>query len=150
MSGFRCCVYDSFVLMECYAVYIGIYRRFGTTCWSHIQGLSLLTLEYGTDRLSRNVVKYLPIYTAQYPRRTELSADIFNVIVFLVYFFKYILYGRDSSVGIATRYGLEGPGINSQWDEIFRTYPDRSGAHPASCTMGTGSFPRENATGACC
>ena len=25
--------------------------------------------------------------------------------------------------------------------EIFRTCPDRPGAHPASCTMGTGSFP---------
>ena len=23
--------------------------------------------------------------------------------------------GRDSSVGIATRYGLDGPGIESQW-----------------------------------
>jgi hypothetical protein len=32
---------------------------------------------------------------------------------------------RDSAVSIATRYGLEGPGIESQWDEIFRTYPDR-------------------------
>jgi hypothetical protein len=31
----------------------------------------------------------------------------------------------DSSVGIANRYGLEGPGIESQWGEIFRTYPDR-------------------------
>ena len=32
---------------------------------------------------------------------------------------------RDSSVGIATRYGREGPVIESRWDEIFRTYPDR-------------------------
>ena len=24
------------------------------------------------------------------------------------------------SVGIATNYGLDGPGINSRWDEIFR------------------------------
>jgi hypothetical protein len=32
---------------------------------------------------------------------------------------------RDSVVGIATRYGLEGPGIESRWGEIFRTYPDR-------------------------
>ena len=30
------------------------------------------------------------------------------------------LRGRDSSVGIATRYGLDGPG-----GEIFRTRPDR-------------------------
>jgi hypothetical protein len=32
---------------------------------------------------------------------------------------------RDSVVGIATRYGLEGPGIESRWGEILRTYPDR-------------------------
>ena len=49
-----------------------------------------------------------------------------------------ILWLPDSVVGIATRYGLEGPGIESRWGEIFRT---GSGAHPASCTMGTGSFP---------
>jgi len=33
--------------------------------------------------------------------------------------------GRDSSVGIATRYGLDGPGIESRWGEIFRTRPNR-------------------------
>ena len=33
--------------------------------------------------------------------------------------------GRDSVVGIATRYGLECPGIESWWGEIFRTRPDR-------------------------
>ena len=47
--------------------------------------------------------------------------------------------GRDSSVGIATRYG---PGIGSPWEERFsapvQTGP---GAHPASYTTGTGSFP---------
>jgi hypothetical protein len=31
----------------------------------------------------------------------------------------------DSVVGIVTRYGLEGPGIESRWGEIFCTYPDR-------------------------
>jgi len=30
-----------------------------------------------------------------------------------------------SSVGIATGYGLDGPGIESRWGEIFRTCPDR-------------------------
>ena len=30
-----------------------------------------------------------------------------------------------SSVGIATDYGLDGPGIESRWGEIFRTRPDR-------------------------
>jgi hypothetical protein len=38
---------------------------------------------------------------------------------------------RDSSVGIATRYGLEGPGIESRWAEIFRTYPDRLRGPPS-------------------
>jgi hypothetical protein len=50
--------------------------------------------------------------------------------------------GPGISVGIATGYGLDGPGIESQWGKDFphlsRLAP---GAHPASCTMGTGSFP---------
>jgi len=33
--------------------------------------------------------------------------------------------GPGSSVGIATAYGLDGPGIESWWGEIFRTSPDR-------------------------
>ena len=46
--------------------------------------------------------------------------------------FPYQYYkGRDSSVGIATRYGLEAPGIESRWDEIFRTRPDRFWVPPS-------------------
>jgi hypothetical protein len=37
-----------------------------------------------------------------------------------------VILGRDSSVGIATRYGLDCPGSNPCEDEIFRTRPDRS------------------------
>jgi len=46
----------------------------------------------------------------------------------------------DSSVGIATRYGLGGPGIlvGSKFSTPVHTGP---GAHPASYTIGTGSFP---------
>jgi hypothetical protein len=47
-----------------------------------------------------------------------------------------------SAVGIATGYGLDGPGVKSRWGARFsapvRTGP---GANPASCTMGTGVFP---------
>ena len=42
--------------------------------------------------------------------------------------------GRDSSVGIETRYGLEGPGIEkkkSRWSDIFRTRPDRPWGPPS-------------------
>jgi len=55
--------------------------------------------------------------------------------------------GRDSAVGIATRYGLDGPGIESRRGEIFRTRPENPGGHPASCTVGTGSFPEAKRPG---
>ena len=50
--------------------------------------------------------------------------------------------GRDSSVGIATRYGLEGRGIESRWVAKFLA-PLQAGpeVNPVSYTMGTGSFP---------
>ena len=49
--------------------------------------------------------------------------------------------GRDSSVGIATRYGLDGPGIEFRREARFSA-PVQTGprAHPASYTTGTGSF----------
>ena len=50
--------------------------------------------------------------------------------------------GPGRVVGIATGYGLDGLGIEFRWG---RDFPHLSrpalGAHPASCTMGTGSFP---------
>ena len=50
--------------------------------------------------------------------------------------------GRDSSVGIVTCYGLDGPGNKSRGGRDF-PHPSRPalGAHPTSCKMGTGSFP---------
>jgi len=51
--------------------------------------------------------------------------------------------GRDSSVGIATRYGLDGPEIRLPVGSEIFPYPSRPalGAHPASYTMSIGSFP---------
>jgi hypothetical protein len=55
---------------------------------------------------------------------------------------RVVMRGRDISVGIATRYGLDGMGIVSRWEAKFsapvQTGP---GAHPASYTMVTGYFP---------
>jgi hypothetical protein len=48
---------------------------------------------------------------------------------------------RDSAVGIATRYGLEGPGVASQWGEIFRTYPDWLRSPPSLLYNGYRVFP---------
>ena len=53
-----------------------------------------------------------------------------------------------SSVGIATDYGLDGPGSNPGGDENFPPLQTGPGAHPVSCTMGTGSFPGVEAAGA--
>ena len=52
------------------------------------------------------------------------------------------IVGRDSVGGIATRYGLDGPGIESRWGSRFSA-PVQTGseAHSASYTMSTGSFP---------
>ena len=60
---------------------------------------------------------------------------LFNVFISL-------LGGPGSSVGIATAYGLDGPGIESRWRTRFSA-PVQPGpeVHPASCTMGMGSFP---------
>jgi hypothetical protein len=50
--------------------------------------------------------------------------------------------GRNSSVDIATGYGLDGPGIEPRWGLDFCTRPDSPwGVHPVSYKMGTGSFP---------
>jgi len=49
--------------------------------------------------------------------------------------------GPGSSVDIATGYGLDGPGIESRRGARFSPPVQTGlGAHPASCTMGTGSF----------
>ena len=41
--------------------------------------------------------------------------------------------GRDSSVGIATRYGLDGPGIESRWGRDF--------PHPSRPSLGPTQLP---------
>jgi hypothetical protein len=49
--------------------------------------------------------------------------------------------GRDSSVDIQTRYGLDGSGFEPQWGRDFTHRPIAApGVHPASFAMGTGSF----------
>jgi hypothetical protein len=55
---------------------------------------------------------------------------------------------RDSSVGIATRYGLDGPGIKSRWGARFSALVQTgSGVNPAFHTVGTSSFPGVKQTG---
>jgi len=62
----------------------------------------------------------------------------------------YLLYvcvwvgggGGGSVVYVATGYGLDGPGIESRWGaRLSAPVQTDPGAHPASFTMGTRSFP---------
>ena len=49
--------------------------------------------------------------------------------------------GPDSSVGIATGYRVDGLGIESRWGRDFPPVQTGPVTHPASCTIGTRSFP---------
>jgi hypothetical protein len=73
-----------------------------------------------------------------------------NIVCNFLIALMFISVVSDSSVGIATRYGLDGLEIESWWGgEIFRTRPDRPwGPTPTSCTMGTGSLSGGKAAGA--
>ena len=49
--------------------------------------------------------------------------------------------GPGSVVGIVTGYGMDGTGFESRWGARFSAHVQTGpGAHPASCTMVTGSF----------
>jgi hypothetical protein len=55
--------------------------------------------------------------------------------------------GRDNSVGIASRYGLGGQGIDPGGGEIFRTRPDRPWGPPSLLYNGYQVFPGGKAAG---
>ena len=61
----------------------------------------------------------------------------------------YLNEDRNSSVGIATCYVLDGQGIESWWEARFSA-PVQTGpvAHPASCTKKYQVFPVGKAVGA--
>ena len=50
--------------------------------------------------------------------------------------------GDGSSVGIATELRAGRSGVESRWERDFPPVQTDTGAHPASCKMATGPFPR--------
>ena len=54
--------------------------------------------------------------TPMHPVNRMQNSLMFNLVV--------------SAVGIEIRYGLDVPGIESRWGEVFRTLPDRSWGPP--------------------
>ena len=71
-------------------------------------------------------------------------------ILFTIFIMYIVIYcGPGSSVGIATDYGLDGPGSNPCVDEIFR--PSRSALGPTEPPVKwvLGLFRGQRAAGAC-
>ena len=69
---------------------------------------------------------YVRINASEVLRRTaQKFRNINTTMNYTFSILSYLKVGRDSSVGIATRYGLVGPGIETRWGEICRTRPDR-------------------------
>jgi hypothetical protein len=56
--------------------------------------------------------------------------------------------GPDSSVGLATGYGRDGPRIESRWGKIFRSHPDRRWGLTSPLHNGYRAFPGGKAAGA--
>jgi hypothetical protein len=80
------------------------------------------------------IIYYVTVNVMDKPRGAPLS----------FFEFQYLLLfqgSRESSVGIATRYGLESPRIGTRWGEIFRTYPDRLRGPPSLLYNGYRVFP---------
>ena len=91
----------------------------------------LVAIKIRARKVQNNVTKYER-------RATETTKQRGQAFVTLNY-----IRGRDSSVGIATRYGLDGPGIESRWGGgggFSAPAQIGPGAHPASYTMCAGSF----------
>jgi len=96
---------------------------------SHICTLRIFYKNYTIIQTRYICVPLISISQRAAPEQMILLALLYSV-------------GRDSSVGVATCYGMDGSGIESRWGARFsapvHTGP---GAHPASYAMDTGSFP---------
>jgi hypothetical protein len=81
--------------------------------------------------VSRKIITINRVHQLKLWRRCNFFCAVRNQL-FTVY-----QVGRNSSVGIETRYGLDSPGTWSCWGEIFpHSSRPAPGAHSASCTMG--------------
>ena len=66
-------------------------------------------------------------------------SSLFHISMMKKHFFFYNC-GPGSSVGIATDYGLDGPGIESRMELDIPPVQTGPNAHTAYCRMGTGTF----------
>ena len=84
---------------------------------------------------------------AEKGRATRRKADTNLMPVSIKLSYKMSRY---SSVGIATRYGLDGAEIESRWGRDILTRPDWSWCPPSLLYNGYRAFLRDKAAGALC
>ena len=75
---------------------------------------------------------YSDLNFRQWENKTRESSELASLLYYS---------GPGSVVGIATAYGLDGPGIEFRWGEIFRTSPDRPCGPPSLLYNGYRVFP---------
>ena len=107
-------------------------------CWTTVVG----------DNSSSIICVYARCFVQCY-RAHYASTVLFCGADKAAFYTQYIYVGRDSSVSIATRYGLEGPGVESRWGRDF-LHPFRPDLGPTQPPMQwvPGLFPRGKAAGA--
>jgi hypothetical protein len=127
--------------------------------WQHGNMASMLRLALDLElsklcQLSRGIQRANAICLEGVLRHVQSIRELpefMYLCSFLIslYFERPYYPGRDSSVGIATRYGLDGPGIESRWGRDF-PHPSRPTLGPTqpSIQWVPGLFPGDKAAGA--
>jgi len=111
-----------------------------------IRALKTVTSSYRCDESYFNPVQaevpvhsfgYLPFHAKSLAQEEKHSVDEIKFNSCL----KEVVYGPGGSVGIVTELRAGRSGIEFRWGRDFPPVQTGPGAHPASCKMGTWSFP---------
>ena len=125
--------YILFVSVSAWGIFF-FFQFFAVTAVSTLSKAIAKTVNLFLSNISS--LPLLPLYTSPYVTSSSWRPGVYKANT------KGCWSGPGSSVGIATGHGLDGPGIESRCGARFsapvQTGP---GAHPACCTIGTGSSP---------
>ena len=103
--------------------------------------------EYEGSRLLQNIGNNLPQSRCHIPEEYDIQRwHNYSHKVTRV----HDHHGLGSSVGIVPELRAGRSAIESRWRRDFPPVQTGPGAHPASCKMGTGSFPGVKCAGECC